>query len=72
MKIKFFPVGTLFAFVLFIPLVYANKVVINKSLNLEQTLSYLITMYNLTFFTTLLTAVLHEGEDTLALFVLRS
>ena len=34
MKIKFFPVGTLFAFVLFlfffIPLVYANKVVINK------------------------------------------
>ena len=30
MKIKFFPVGTLFAFVLFIPLVYANKVVIKK------------------------------------------
>jgi len=28
--------------------------------------------YNLTFFTTLLTAVLHEGEETLALFVLRS
>ena len=28
--------------------------------------------YILTFFTTLLTAVLQEGEETLALFVLRS
>lgn len=29
MRIKFFPVGTLFAFILFFSLVYANKVVIN-------------------------------------------
>jgi len=28
MRIKFFPVGTLFAFILFFSVVYANKVVI--------------------------------------------
>ena len=39
MKIKFFPVGTLFALYFFIPLVYANKVVINYKLAFALTVT---------------------------------